>query len=133
MTDNEIVSLIAKCGRLDTLASDHQRAAGECKSLQGAWKKDCPEASRLYRNLFLEHSNQRLELIPATKRLRAELETLLAKTIPAGAERPFTYLSALEDGTCLTYDQYIGIVEEQEAEAQEMSKPMDISEDPSPF
>lgn len=65
--------------------------------------------------------------------LRGLLVDALAKTAPEGAERLMPYMNYLEDFGCLSYDQWLGLVEEQERDSIEESKPIVTSEDPNPF
>lgn len=65
-------------------------------------------------------------------RLRDTLEEELAKTVPRRCmtDLVIPYLDYLKQGGCLTYDQWFGLIEEQKLE---VAKPIDTSEDPSPF
>ena len=61
--------------------------------------------------------------------LRELVNDALAGTIPVDAERSVEYLNYLQDTGCLTYDAWLGLVEEHERE----NTPISTTDSPEPF
>jgi hypothetical protein len=117
MTD-KVDNLREEWEKAERLASDHERAATENAHKTRAWTDDCFAVAELYNQLHLKHGVEHHKMSAKASRLEKQLKEALVEAIPKGAERVIPYLEYLEEGY-LTYDQWEGIIKEQERERLE--------------
>lgn len=118
----------------ERLEFQHKQASEDARLKAGAWNEECFEAADLYNQLHLVHEREHKKAMTQAVLLQDKLKRELAESVPKGAERLIPYLEYIGDEGYLTYDQWLGIIEEQERNGdREQPELLDASEDSTPF
>jgi hypothetical protein len=124
-----IETLIELWEKTEQYANHHKQGARYIKELVDAWAER-PDIAEMYEQLHAVHQKEHEQFLAQATILREQLDDKLMRTLPDGAELFQPYIDYVDGGGVFTYPQYIDAVKELE---QEVSTPIDTSEDSTPF